>query len=118
MIKEFRDFIGRGNVIDLAVAVVIGAAFGAVVASFTNDILMQIVSAVFGEPDFSVLSFTINGSEIRYGAFLTAVTSFLIIAFAIFLIVKLYNSFQSEEAEEYEPTEVDLLKEIRDSLRS
>jgi large conductance mechanosensitive channel len=87
MIKEFREFLLRGNVIDLAIAVVIGAAFGAVVTSFVNDILMQVIAMIGGQPDFSGLSFTINDAEFRYGAFLNAVISFLIVAAAIFFFV-------------------------------
>lgn len=122
MLKEFREFISRGNVVDLAVAVVVGAAFGAVVTSFTNDILMQIIAVFGGTPDFSSLVLTIGDTPIRYGAFLTALASFLIIAFAVFLVVKALNAAQSrfsrdEAEEEAEPTEVELLGEIRDLLR-
>ena len=73
MLTEFKQFILRGNVIDLAVAVVIGAAFGAIVTSLVENIITPIIGAIFGQPDFSGLSFTLNGSEIRYGAFLNAV---------------------------------------------
>lgn len=122
MIKEFKEFIMRGNVIDLAVAVIIGIAFGAVVLSFTNDILMQIVAAVAGEPDFSGLTFELGDAVIRYGSFLTAVINFLIIAFALFLVVKGLNALQNlrtkEEEEELEETEVELLGQIRDALVS
>lgn len=123
MIKEFREFINRGNVVDLAVAVIIGASFGLVVTSFTNDVLMQFVSAIVGEPDFSDLSFELSGTPIYYGAFLTALVNFLIIAFALFLVVKAINAVQdpggrTAKAEEAEATEIDLLTEIRDSLRA
>jgi large conductance mechanosensitive channel len=87
MVKEFRDFILRGNVVDLAVAVVIGAAFGAVVTSMVEDILTPIVAAIFGEPDFSGLTFEINGSVFRYGEFINAVIAFLTVAAAIFFVV-------------------------------
>ena len=118
MWKEFRDFIGRSNVLGLAVALVMGAAFGAVVASFTNDILMQLVAAIGAKPDFAALSFTINGAPIRYGSFLTAVLSFLIVALAMFLVVKGANKLQRKRPEEApKETEIDLLREIRDSLR-
>jgi len=123
MIKEFKEFIDRGNVVDLAVAVVIGAAFAAVVDSFTNDLLMQLLAAIGGEPDFSSLSFTLNDAEIRYGSFLTAMVSFLIVAFAVFLVVKALNAAQTIRArevtteEEAAPSETDLLAEIRDLLR-
>ncbi len=80
MIKGFRDFILRGNVIDLAVAVVIGAAFGAVITAFVADIITPLIAAIFGQPDFSGLTFTINGSKFLYGAFINALVSFLLIA--------------------------------------
>jgi large conductance mechanosensitive channel len=87
MVKEFRDFILRGNVVDLAVAVVIGAAFSGVVNSLVADMLTPLIAAIFGQPDFSALDFEINGSVFRYGAFLNAVISFLTVAFAIFFFV-------------------------------
>ncbi len=120
MIKEFKEFIMRGNVIDLAVAVIIGAAFTAVVNSFANDILMQIVAAVFGKPDFSDLTFDLGEAVIRYGAFITVLINFLIVAAVVFLVVKGINRLQNlrtkEEEEELEETEVELLAQIRDSL--
>jgi large conductance mechanosensitive channel len=92
MLKEFRQFVLRGNVIDLAVAVVIGAAFGAVVTALVEDLVTPIVAAVGGKHDFSNLAFTINGSRFAYGDFINAVISFLIIAAAVFfLIVKPVN---------------------------
>lgn len=87
MLKEFRTFLLRGNVIDLAVAVVIGAAFGAVVTSLVADIITPLIAAIFGKPDFSGLTFTINNSEFRYGAFINAVISFVLVATAIFFVV-------------------------------
>lgn len=122
MIKEFKEFILRGNVVDLAVAVVVGTAFTAVVTSFANDVLMQIVAAFFGKPDFSDLDITINDAVIRYGNFLTALINFLIIAAVVFFVVKGINSLQNlrtkEEEEELEETEVELLTQIRDALVS
>jgi large conductance mechanosensitive channel len=87
MLKGFRDFILRGNVIDLAVAVVIGAAFGAVITAFVADIVTPLIAAIFGQPDFSALTFTINGSKFLYGSFINAVVSFLLIAAAIYFVV-------------------------------
>lgn len=131
MIQEFKDFINRGNVMELAVAVVLGAAFGVVVASFVDDILMQIIAAIFGQPSFESLSIhwgdqvgvnadtglPLYEGQIFYGSFLNAVINFLLIAFGVFLVVKLYNRFQAAQEEDTGPTEVDLLTEIRDSLR-
>jgi large conductance mechanosensitive channel len=102
MLKGFRDFILRGNVVDLAIAVVIGAAFGAVVTSFTNDILMQIIAAIGGTPDFSQVSFNLGEGEIKIGSFINAVISFLIIAGVIYFAVvtpmnKVMDRFKTEE---------------------
>jgi large conductance mechanosensitive channel len=125
MIKEFREFLLRGNVVDLAVAVVLGAAFGAVVTSFVNDVLMQIVAIVFSEPDFSGLTLTINDSEIRYGSFLNAVLTFVIVGAAIFFfVVKPINSLMARRKAGLEPEpdavpeDVVLLGEIRDLLKA
>ncbi len=87
MLKEFREFIMRGNVIDLAVAVVIGAAFGAVVTSLVENLITPLIAAIGGEPDFSAISFTINNSEFGIGAFINSLISFLIIAAVIFFFV-------------------------------
>jgi large conductance mechanosensitive channel len=87
MLKGFRDFIMRGNVVDLAVAVVIGAAFGAVITAFVADIITPLIAAIFGKPDFSQLTFTINNSKFFYGSFINAVISFLLIAAAIYFVV-------------------------------
>jgi large conductance mechanosensitive channel len=87
VIKEFREFILRGNLVDLAVAVVIGAAFGAVVSALVADLITPLIAAIGGKPDFSALDFTINGSTFRYGHLLNAILSFLIIAFVVFFFV-------------------------------
>jgi large conductance mechanosensitive channel len=87
MLKGFRDFILRGNVVDLAVAVVIGAAFGAVVTAFTKGIIMQFVAAIVKTPDFDKLAVTLNGTPINYGPFLTATLDFLIVAAVIYFFV-------------------------------
>lgn len=87
MLREFREFIMRGNVIDLAVAVVIGAAFGAIVTSLVETMVTPLIAAIGGQPDFSAISFTINGSEFRIGEFINSLVSFLIIAAVIFFFV-------------------------------
>ena len=87
MLKEFRDFVLRGNVVELAVAVVIGAAFGAVVTAFVASFITPLIAAIGGKSDFSSLAFTINGSRFTYGAFFNALLSFLIIAAVIFFFV-------------------------------
>ena len=106
-VGEFQAFILRGNVLDLAVAVVIGAAFGAIVTSLVEKIITPIIAAIGGQPDFSTLAFTLNSSEVHYGAFLNSVISFLIIALIIyFLIIKPMNALMarvSPSATEGEP---------------
>ncbi|MCB2073306.1 MAG: large conductance mechanosensitive channel protein MscL [Novosphingobium sp.] len=139
MLKEFKEFIAKGNVLDLAVAVIIGAAFGAIVSSLTDEIIMPIIGALFGGADFTnyfVLLSVPDGYEgslgdyaalkeagaamIGYGAFISAVINFLILAFIIFLLVRTANRMmkaQEEEAPPAGPSEIDLLTEIRDELR-
>ena len=123
LLKDFRDFVMRGNVLDLAVAVVIGVAFNAVVTSLVNDVLMQIIAAVVGEPNFNGLTFTVNDGIIYYGRFLTALINFLIIAATLFVIIKAFEEMQKrrksagEDVAEDKSDEVVLLGEIRDLLR-
>jgi large conductance mechanosensitive channel len=93
MLKEFREFVLRGNVVDLAVAVVIGAAFGSVVTALVADFLTPLIAAIGGQPDFSALTFSVNGSAFRYGHFLNSVISFVFIAAVVFFcIVKPLNA--------------------------
>jgi large conductance mechanosensitive channel len=87
ILKEFRTFILRGNVVDLAVAVVIGAAFTAVVNALVRDLITPIIAAIFGKPDFSDLSFTINGSQFAYGDLINAIITFVLVAAAVFFLV-------------------------------
>ena len=123
MLKGFRDFVLRGNVVDLAVAVVIGAAFTAVITAFVRDLLTPLIAAIGGEPDFADLTFEINSSQFRYGDFINAVLSFLIVAAAVyFLVVLPTNALLARrrrgEEPPPEPTEdILLLRQIRDRLR-
>lgn len=122
LIDEFKAFILRGNVLDLAVAVIIGAAFGLVISSFTNDILMAIIGAIFGEPNFNDVTIDIGDGVIRIGAFFTALVNFLFIALALFVVIKAASRFMKPKAkpEEEAPIPSDealLLAEIRDLLR-
>ena len=87
MLKDFKDFLMKGNIVDLAVAFVIGLAFAAVVNSLVNDLIMPIIAMVIGKPDFSGLTFTINDAVFRYGAFITQVITFVAIAAAVFFFV-------------------------------
>jgi large conductance mechanosensitive channel len=99
VLKGFKEFIMRGNVIDLAVAVVIGAAFGAVISAFVTDILTPLIAAIVGKPDFSALVANLNGSEIKYGLFLNALISFLLIAAAVyFAMVAPMNTWKARQA--------------------
>ena len=130
MLKGFKDFIMRGNVVDLAVAVVIGAAFGAVVTALVADIITPIIAAIGGQPDFASLKFTINKSTFLYGDFINKVISFLIVAAAIYFVVVLpLNKLaeirarrlaSGEEVAESEAKaeDVQLLEQIRDLLEA
>ena len=118
MIQEFRDFLFRGNIVDLAVAVVIGAAFGAIVTSLVADIITPLLG-IFGIPDFSSWVIEVGDSEMKIGNFLNTLISFVTIAAAIFfLVVKPMSRLQAaKDEEDPRPSEVDLLTEIRDELR-
>jgi large conductance mechanosensitive channel len=98
MLKEFKEFVMRGNVFDLAVAVIIGGAFGKIVGSLVNDILMPFIGAIFGGSRFGDLFFTVNGVDIFWGLFIQAVVDFLIVAFVIFTIVKSANKMKKAPA--------------------
>ena len=113
MLKELRDFILRGSAFDLAVALVLSVAFGAVVVAFTEGVLMALVAAIFGKPDFNALSFDLNGTPIQYGRVLTALVNFVLIATAVFVVVKLVNRIRKPATTE---TDHDLLEQIRDEL--
>ncbi|AZI42427.1 large conductance mechanosensitive channel protein MscL [Deinococcus psychrotolerans] len=124
MVSGFQKFLLRGNLIDLAVGVLIGAAFGKVVESFTSGLILPIIGIFGGVPDFSALVFTINGSVFKYGAFITALLSFVLSAAVIYFFVivpfnRLMERFKREEKPPVaEPTnEEKLLAEIRDALR-
>jgi large conductance mechanosensitive channel len=115
MFREFKEFINRGNLIDVAVGFVMGVAFSAIVTSLTNDIISPIVAKVFDVQDLSEWVV----SDIRLGAFLVAVINFLIVALVLFLIVKAYNRMRTvEEAVEEPSEEVFLLREIRDGVKA
>ncbi len=126
MIKEFKEFISRGNVVDLAVGVIIGGAFSTIVSSLVDDILMPIIGMILGGINFSNLSIQLGDARIMYGAFIQNVIDFLIVAFCVFLFVKFINELskighrhkKEEEHEEVVETELSLLKEIRDELKS
>ena len=122
MLKEFREFLNRGNVLDLAVAVIIGGAFGLIVTSLVNDIIMPLVGIVLGGVDFTSLSITVGNAQVMYGNFIQALVNFLIVAFVIFLIVRSINKMQERFGPKKEvevvadPEELLILREIRDML--
>ena len=124
MIKGFKDFILRGNVVELAVAVVMGAAFGAIVTALVQDVIMPLITAIFGKQDYNSLFITLNKSQIFYGKFITAVISFLLIAIAVyFFIVMPINHFEKlrkrkQGLPEAPPpeTQLELLAQIRDAV--
>lgn len=97
MLKEFKDFAMRGNVMDLAVAVIIGGAFGKIIASLVNDVLMPLIGLLLGGISFSNLSITVNEAVIAYGLFIQAIVDFLIVAFVIFLLVRAMNRMKKPE---------------------
>ncbi len=125
MLKGFREFVLRGNVIDLAVAVVIGAAFTLVINAIVQWLITPLIAAIFGQPDLdSVLNFTINGADFSIGAILSAIINFLLVAAAVYFVLivpmnKLHETRSSGEEEEPEAPADDvlLLQEIRDLLR-
>ncbi len=121
-LNNFKKFISRGNVVDMAVGVIVGGAFGKIVTSLVNDILMPIIGTLLGGLNFTSLNIRINDAIISYGSFIQSVVDFLIIAACIYIMVKLFEKFKHEEKEE--PTknvksdEVVLLEEIRDILKN
>ena len=119
IVKEFREFAVKGNVVDLAVGVIIGAAFGKIVASMVGDIVMPLVGTLIGGVDFASLAFQLGQAKIQYGKFLQSCLDFVIIAWAIFLAVKLINRLKREEPPAPPPPtrEQELLEEIRDLLK-
>jgi large conductance mechanosensitive channel len=136
-LKEFKDFIATGNMIELAVAVILGGAIGAVIKSFTDGIMMQIVAAIFGQPDFSAIKITLRenvgevkdpvtgemvqkDAELLIGSFINTLITLVLTGLVLFMMVKAYNRMKKSQAEEAPagPTEAELLTEIRDLLRN
>lgn len=134
-VREFRDFIVTGNMIELAVAVILGAAVGAVIKTFTEDIVMNLVAAIFGKPNFNDLfrvklndtdklgpdgvTVVADGTYLEFGKLLTAIMTLLLTGLVLFFIIKAYNRLRRQSADEPAgPTEVELLTEIRDELRA
>lgn len=123
MLKEFKEFISKGNVVDLAVGVIVGSAFGKIVSSLVNDILMPIIGIIIGGVDFTDLSIKVGGAKIAYGSFIQNTIDFLIIAFCVFLFVKMVNKLsnithkEKNDKQVIKETELSVLKEIRNELK-
>ena len=125
MLKEFKEFISRGPVLDLAVGVIIGGAFGKIVTSLVDNIFMPVIGMIIGGLDFSELSLKVGDATLKYGAFIQSVIDFLIIALCIFLFIKAINKAKhvakrgkkEKEEEAPKPEDIQLLEEIRDLLK-
>ena len=120
-LKEFKEFISKGNIFDMAVGVIIGGAFGKIVTSLVNDIIMPLVGVIIGGHDFTNLTWEVKDATINYGMFIQNIVDFLIVALCIFIVVKAMAKFKKKEETPEEPPkpseEVLLLREIRDSLK-
>ena len=122
VLKEFKEFISKGNVIDMAVGVIIGSAFSKIVSSLVNDIIMPLIGIIIGGLDFTKLSITVKDSAINYGLFIQNIVDFLIIAACIFTVIKILNKFKKQKPVEPPksveiPEDIKLLTEIRDLLK-
>lgn len=120
-LKEFKDFISKGNVVDLAVGVIIGSAFGKIVTSLVNDILMPFIGVIIGGIDFSNLVLMVGDAKISYGLFIQNIVDFLIVSFCIFLFVKIISRFNKKDEiveEKKKDEQIILLEEIRDILKN
>ncbi len=120
ILKEFKAFAMRGNVMDLAVAVIIGAAFGKIISSLVDGIVMPLIGLLLGGVDISGKSYTLGHAVVKWGLFLQTIIDFTIIAFAIFMVIKVINSLQKKQAAEPPsiPQDIQLLTEIRDLLKN
>ena len=128
-IKEFKEFISKGNVMQMAVGIIIGSAFTAIVTSLNQDIITPLLGLVLGQVDFSALAITVGGASVAYGKFIQAIITFLITAFALFWVIKAMNVLTAEKKKEEEPApaepepapvpeDIQLLTEIRDLLKN
>ena len=121
MLKEFKEFLMQGNLVEIAVGLILALAFKTVVDSLVKDIITPIIGAIFGQPDFSSLVLKIGDGRIRYGSFINTIVSFVIIGFVLFMLVKAYNkavdmTSRGKAEEDDTSEEVVLLREIRDQL--
>jgi len=116
VLQEFKDFINKGNIVEIAVGLVMAVAFVPIVDAFVTGVLMQIIAAIVGEPNFNALTIDVSDTSIFYGRVITTTVNFIFVALAVFFVLKAYNATRAEEEGESGPSEIDLLTEIRDSL--
>ncbi|MGZ8558644.1 MAG: large conductance mechanosensitive channel protein MscL [Chitinophagaceae bacterium] len=119
MLKEFKEFAMKGNIVDLAVAVIIGGAFGKIVTALTNSLIMPIIALILGKGGITDLSFSIGATVFPIGSFIQSIIDFILIAFVLFLVIKAMNSMKKKEepVAVVSPEEIILLREIRDALK-
>jgi large conductance mechanosensitive channel len=118
LLREFKTFVNRGNLVELAVAFTLTLFFVPVVNAIVDGVILNLIAAIFGQPNFDAITIGVGEADLLIGTVITALVTFLIVAFVCFLIVKAYNAFYTKEHEEDELSEIDLLTEIRDELRS
>ena len=120
LFREFKDFVDRGNLLDLAIAVVLATFFAPIISAIVDGVIMNLIAAVFGQPNFDSITIDVGDAELLVGSVITAIVNFLIVALVCFFIVKGYNQMKRDRGEEdvATPTEVELLTEIRDDLRA
>lgn len=116
MLKEFKEFIVNGDLVTIAVGLILALALNDVIGSLVDNVIMPIVGAIFGKPDFTDLTFSLGDGVVRYGAFLTELVAFIILGFVLFLMVKGYNRMRGYKEEAGGPSEVELLTQIRDKI--
>ncbi len=118
MIDEFRDFINKGDVVTIAFGLIMALYFQTIVDSLLEGVILPIVAAIFGEPNYSNIGFSIGEARISIGLVLDAIITFISVAFILFVLIKAYNAWKAEEDSDAPPTEVELLTQIRDSLQN
>jgi large conductance mechanosensitive channel len=118
LVKEFKEFVNRGNLVELAVAFTLTLFFVPVVNAIVDGVILNLIAGIFGEPNFDSIVVTVGEADLLIGSVITALVTFLLVALLCFLIVKAYNQMKRPEDDDGEPTEIELLTEIRDALRS
>jgi large conductance mechanosensitive channel len=119
LFREFKDFVNRGNLLDLAIAVVLATFFAPIISAIVDGVIMNLIAAIFGQPSFDSITIDVGDAELLIGSVITALVNFLIVALVCFFIVKGYNQLQRDQGQDAAtPPEVELLTEIRDELRA